>query len=378
MYFWIFSIITVLVFFVFGTFMVRKDEKGEYVYPYTRLAIFPALIYAVLLGVRWEWATDYHHYTDVYVMGDILLHTFEPLFQLLINTMHLMDLPAWFSFIVYAFVFMWGYLMVMRDHREVIWLALPLLYCYSTGMISNLVRFYMAVGFIYMAIPYISRNKWIPATLLIAAAFFMHYAMILVIPFFIGLRWINPFRWKWLNISLLLLSATLTPKRLGWMFYGILRGVDMTIGRLEPRLAVYLQPDVLKHFFINGITDEFGYSKLSLASYLIMALASIWYGYLLVQENSGNRPLVYLYRLCVLGFILFIPCSGLELLVRVYAPFGVLTIIMVAYTIHNLWRREGLAPNWLPFIVTGASLHFVLNYLRTLGMDFDLLYIWER
>ena len=358
--------------------MVRKDEKGEYVYPYTRYALLPALIYAVLFGVRWEWATDYHHYTDVYVMGDILLHTFEPLYQLLINTMHLLNLPAWFSFIVYAFIFMWGYMMVMRDHREVIWLTLPLLYCYSPGMVGNLVRFYTAVGFIYMAIPYISRDKWIQAIILIVAGFFIHYAMILVIPFFIGLRWINPFRWKWVNIGMLLITALLTPRRLGWMFYGFLRGVDMTVGRLDPRLATYLQPDVLKHYFVNGLTDEFAYSRLSVICFLIMAITTIWYGFLLVQENPDNRPFSYLYRLSVLGLVLFLPSSGLELFIRVYAPFGLLAIIFVAYTLHNMWRREGFAPNWVTIIVSVASIFLLTTPLRSQGDVYDLLYIWER
>jgi hypothetical protein len=378
MYYWIFSIVTILVFFIFGTFMVLKNEKGEYVYPYTRFALLPALVYAVLFGVRWEWAKDYHHYRDVYEMGDILLHTFEPLYQVIINTMHLLELPFWFSFIFYAFIFMWGYMMVMRDHREVIWLTLPLLYCYTPGMVGNLVRFYTAVGFIYMAIPYITRNQWIQASILMAAGFFIHYAMILVIPFFLVLWWVNPFRWKWINIGTLLISALLTPKRLGWIIYGILRGVDMTVGRLEPRLATYLQPDVLKHFFVYGKTNDFGYSKLSLACYLIMALASIWYGYRLVEENSENRPLSYLYRLCVLGFILFIPCIGLELMVRVYAPFGLLSIIFVGYTLHNMWRREGFAPNWVTFIVSVASIFLLTTPLRSQGDVYDLLYIWER
>ena len=378
MYFWIFSIITVLVFFVFGTFMVRKDDQGEYIYPFTRYALLPTLIYAVLFGVRWEWATDYHHYTDVYVMGDILLQNFEPLYQLLINTMHLLNLPAWFSFIVYAFIFMWGYMMVMRDHREVIWLALPLLYCYSPGMVGNLVRYYTATGFLYMAIPYITRNKWLQASILIAVGFFIHYGIILVIPLFLALRWFNPFRWRWANVSLLLFTILLTPKRLGLLFYGLLRGVDMTIGRLDPRLSIYLDPNVLKHFFINGITDEFTYSRLSIFCFLTMATATIWYGFQLVQESPDNRPLVYLYRLSVLGFILFLPSSALELFIRVYAPFGLLSVIFVAYVLHNMWRRENFAPNWLTAVVSVTTLFYLTSYLRTLGSMFDLLYIWER
>ena len=172
MYF-VFTFLTLISFISFGSFFHKKKSNLDY----WLFASIPIGVYSLTYGLRQGWGVDYNHYWEIFRLGLKTDVAFDAINDLLL----FIGLPHPFEFITYSLILGVGMFFMLKDQKSYAQWILPILYCTCFGAVS-LIRFYVAVGWIFIAIHYLLNNKWKLFFLFSLITICTHTSLVVIIP----------------------------------------------------------------------------------------------------------------------------------------------------------------------------------------------------
>lgn len=369
----ILSILTIISFVIYG----KSVENTISVKSYWQRSILPICLYCITLGFRHEWAVDYVVYDSLYMgTSKVGIESYEPLFRFLVsflsNALPNSSVPL---FVLEAFVFIISILYLLSNYRKIIVWALPLFYCITAYQAANLVRYFIAISFVYMSIPLLLKKKWKECLLLFMVAFLIHYSAAILI-FFILLLYRFPFLSNVkINICLYTLLVVMNTSSIQQALVSPITNFILMLNLGTNQLAKYANEE-------NVSTVLLGSREVSESVSFLYSFCTCFIGYIFIikgykfcKGKENDYHWLFLYNLGVLGVLLMQLSFGAEVFSRI-AFFFYYTVIIILSYIGTY--RKALKINNLFFLLFVISILYNCYYpIKGLYSNFDLLYVWD-
>lgn len=376
------SFVCLISFVIFGRFASIRI-RGKYKYNYWTLAILPILFYSITYGFRYNWGTDYMSYKSLYENGYYgltrTMESSELIFQMINYLLNLLNAPFYFAFFTYSFFLIFGVFFLLRDHRKIAFIALPIFYFITAYQASNLVRYGIALGFIYISISYLLKNKWKPFIIIFISAFLIHSSIIFFLPLIIFLKYFDIFKYLWVILILYCLSFLVTPQDIGGYLTLAIQITSVYIEGNSFLLVESYFDESKNDIYISGknvlgTMDDINFIQIIFL--VLIDLITIYYGFLLKKlkkyENFG-----YYYNLAVLGIIIYRPVYGFQLPMRLNFFCWWFLFIVIAYVLYDLYRTNKVYLLIAYFILLLFSFDFGPHSIIRVN-KLPAIYFWDK
>ena len=300
----------------------------------------------IIYGFRYGWGTDFFSYQSLYERGFTgntkTIDNIEPLFRIINEVLQFFNTPLHFAFFTYSFFLIFGVFYILKDHRKIAFLALPIFYFMTAYQSSNLVRYCMAIGFIYIAITYLLKKRWLPFLFIFALAFLIHSSVIFFLPVLILFKYFDLFKKLWAILTLYFLSYFIFPETIGTYLATI---IEISGGFFEGNSFIKFGSyfDSTKEYrYISGKNLLVSFEKMitiQIIFFTLIDLLVIYYGFSLKKlknyENFG-----FYYNLAILGMVLYRPVYGFELPMRLNFFYWWFSFIVIAHILYFLYKSR--------------------------------------
>lgn len=177
--FWIIRIIVFLTFVATG-FWISKH--GRYNRSYW-LGVIPLIvIYTLAEGLRWNRGQDYYNYY-LEICGSTYRDSLELVYSLWLSFIHNVGIPYWMVFLFYSFLLVFSVLYLIKRYPKKAYLTLPLFFIITAMQSENLVRQYLALSFIILAIAFFMDKRYLMAVFLLIISQGIHFSAVFPILF---------------------------------------------------------------------------------------------------------------------------------------------------------------------------------------------------
>lgn len=156
----------------------RKTSNKDY----WKLVLPIILFYSFMEGCRWNRATDYMEYYDIfhglYETGDIF-------FDWIAYALRTIGFPYYVFFICMSMILIISLLRMTRDFKDAFIPCIFLLYIFSMGQSENIVRQWCAESFMIISFCTFFDKKYLWAAVFLILGFLTHKSIVFILPFFI-------------------------------------------------------------------------------------------------------------------------------------------------------------------------------------------------
>lgn len=369
----IFSIITLLSFIIFG----RSVENINSIKTYWKRSIIPICLYCLTLGFRKGWAVDYVVYNNLYMgTSKVGIESYEPMFRFFVLFLTKIfpdsSVPL---FVLEALMMVVSILFLLYNHRRVIVFALPLFYFITAYQAANLVRYIIAMSFIYMAIPFLLDGKWKKCLLLFGISFFVHYSAAILIIFVLLIYKVPIFSNVKTNLVLYTLFAFISVSSIQQAMAPMITKFIMMLNLGSNQLAKYANEE-------NVSTVLLGNRELTQSVSFFYTFCSVFVGYIyiiigykLCEYLKKERHFLFLYNVGVLGLILMQLSFGAEVFSRIAFFFYYTTIVFFSYIFK--YRKTLVSSKFLFVLFVICMIYNCYSPIKGLYENFEMLYIWD-
>lgn len=335
------SLLCLLSFVIFG-YLVNIRVNGKYHFNYWILSLVPISLYCVTYGFRYGWGKDYLSYKSLYENGNIggyrVIEDYEILFQginYLLNSAHF---QFYYAFLIYSFFLIFGVIFLLKNHRNIVIIALPIFYFLTAYQAANLIRYSIALGFVYMSLSYISQGNLRKFFISWFFAFLTHSSVIFILPFILLLNYVDLFKKLWVPIVLYAFSFFFDPALIGQY---LLKLLDFSEARLNSNklftLSSYFLDKKIERY-LSGDTLISSFEDIRLIQRYISVLINImiiYYGFQ-VKRYRRYKHFGLFYNLAVVGIIFYGPLYGFEIPMRLNFFFWWLAFMVIPYLFKYL------------------------------------------
>lgn len=185
----IFRIIFVFILFVLG-YKLKYSSKDKF----WIVGIFVILSFAFFVGLRYGRGIDYMHYLEVYKYGEE--NTQEILFKAFNSILRYLGMPFYVATICYDALLGLGILYICKLYKNSSFLILPLFVLCLYGTYENLIRQFIAISFLFIAIYYLQIRKLKWSILFMSCAVCVHTSSIIAIIFLLLFYYFQNFNLK--------------------------------------------------------------------------------------------------------------------------------------------------------------------------------------
>lgn len=376
------SIVCLISFVIFG-YLASISIKDKYRFNYWKLAILPILLYCITYGFRYNWGADYLSYKSLYENGNYgstrTIESSEIVFQIINHLLNLFNAPFYFAFFTYSFFLIFGVFFLLKSHRKIAFIALPIFYFITAYQSSNLVRYCIALGFIYISISYLLKNKWKTFLIIFIFAFFIHSSIVFFLPLIIILKYFDIFKYLWVILILYCFSYVITPQDIGvYLTLAIEISRVYIEGNSFFPVGSYLD-ESKNEMYISGenVLGTMGDTKFIQIIFLtLIDIITIYYGFVLKKLNKYEN-FGYFFNFAIIGMILYRPVYGFELPMRLNFFSWWFLFIVIAYILYDMYKTK--------------KLYLLLAYSILLLLSFDFgphtiirvdklpaIYFWDK
>ncbi|NLD93695.1 MAG: EpsG family protein, partial [Fibrobacter sp.] len=174
----------VFIFILTGYFLSGEDGKKHY-----WLCSLPAIVaFSLIEGLRYDRGVDYFHYKKLFenslnlsVYYDI--DSIEPLFQIINKVIKILGLSYPVVFVFYSFILIFAGFFFLRQYKDCAPFLVPLFFLAIVTPAENIVRQFVAIAFVLIALSFFNSKQWIKFCSFILFAFLTHYSSIVLLPF---------------------------------------------------------------------------------------------------------------------------------------------------------------------------------------------------
>lgn len=184
--YWILKTLLLVTLFICGYAISYKDKRGDKFWLYA----LPALLaYSFEYGLRWNRSFDYpHYYQDL--TGTLYTDYSDPIYILWVNLVRSLGIDPVLVFIFYSALLIYAFLLVLKERRELAFLALPLFMLIPTQA-DNHIRQYFAFSLIFIGYLYDYKGKKRISFLWYLVGIGIHLSGLFCIAFIQFFRYIN-------------------------------------------------------------------------------------------------------------------------------------------------------------------------------------------
>lgn len=336
-------------------------------------------LYTITFGCRVGWGQDYKHYEYLYDNGQTLAN-FEFLFRIICHFFQQMRLNYHFllSFISLSIIISYWYL--IHDKAQIMSVALPLFVLFSAYQSTNLIRYFLAISLIYVALSFLIRRKIPIFLLLYTGGFFIHHGVILLLPFILVL-----YKWDLFSslkktyilylISLIIgsISQYVTDNRINYIQKAIVYGLSYLSG--ESQLAKYSETDAIETVLL-GTRWHSNYSIYFTIGYIVFSTGLIYLSFI-IKKNLKDKDIFYNYfmQLSLLSVVIQNLTLQTEILSRIHLFFFYFCPIIIGYIYK--YKPKSNNSRIALILMTIGILYIIRQEYNRLFDYFDVLYIWD-
>lgn len=359
---------TLLSFIVWGR---HYRNTGRY---YWVSAIIPILLFSLSYGLRDGWGADFNHYKDIF---DHLRETDIGLY-VLNYIIKWLGFGSPVVFTIYSLILVVGFFSIVKGYRKEAVYILPLLWALCATQAAGLIRYWVAVGWLFIALHYYLNKDYVKSLIFLVVAVATHTALVLFVPIILICSWKDYFNNKWVLMAIFIFATILLDRQiLGEKIVMPLaefasnhisnERLDMYSadaefwfsGEREIKIALNETNEIINRirmFVTNGIILFFGYE---------------------IKNRYKNG--VLLFNLTALSIIFYNAVEGFELVNRYVAVMYAFSSFILSFIIVENQKRPLLRNKyifWLLIIFCYVN-YFYRPFIGTETLLLYNNYIWD-
>jgi len=363
---------------VFSGLMLQKRRVSSFGTTYYRypfyLAVFPVcIVYTIVEGLRYGRAADYFSYHDTFI--GLRYIDYEPLFAVFVKLLNIIDAPFYLGFLICSFVLILCGGLLIKEIRFLGLFVLPLFYLDTISQSSNLVRMYVALSLILLALKYLIQNRNNRVIIYLCLAFLTHYSSIILFPFiFLFNKYDNLFKNRYI-ITILFLILNLSTV-----------GVEFIADRL-PSLKIfglYLNYLDSANVWILGEGIEKVKNDFSVFYYTrsyLTPLCVIWFGHKYIKKYKSYKYGIF-YNLYVIGALfmptaLTLPTEVFYRLCLYFLSFKFFVLSFIFYEKFNKLSKFNLLSVAIINIVFLDSIYLLFKTIFVYSSELGNQFVWD-
>lgn len=369
---------TILALIVSGFMLQKRSIKSIdaaiYFYPFYWAVLPVLIIYTLVEGLRYGRGADYFGYYNSFIGNKNT--NYELVFQLFTNILNAINAPFYLGFLISSLLLILSGCLLIREVRFIGLFALPLFYLDTIAQSSNLVRMYVAMSFIFLALKYLMQNKNKKVITFCVLAFLTHYSSLILFPFiYLFNKNHNPFKSKYL-IVVLFIVLNLFPIGLEIIAENISKIGG--IGLYENYLA---RTDI----WILGEGIETKANNFSIFYYIrsyLLPFCIIWFGHKYIEKYKCYKYGVF-YNLYVVGALLMPTALTLptEMFYRLCIYFISFKFFALGFIFYDFFYKKNKFNylSWaLILIILLDSIYLISKTIFNYSIQLGNQFIWDK
>lgn len=378
--FWLLRITLLVIFIYTGSKITYKYKEQNKIY--WKIATPLIIFYTLNEGLRWNRGVDYYHYYQD-LTGELFKDTTDFLYLQWLNLFKLTNLPFWCGFLFYSLILIASYLFLIRLFQETAIWTLPLFFLSTVRFSENLIRQYIAITFIILAIYFLIKRRdryvilfclmsilihfsaIVPSFILFAIGYF-HFDKTLKTPF-IPLLLFSFFYFAWDNSYFSYITD----------FLGSLSSSDENLDNYLAGADIWFSEEgSLSNKHGENITSSYSLIYM-VVKYFIYAYA-ILKGFYLVKKDIKYR---LIYWLSYIAIIFDTIRGDIEMYLRFYVWFSFLVPILFGALLIRPNEEESILKRIFRYaFIIVIVFYFGKSYIWTPMTTIDLVgyaYVWD-
>ena len=340
-------------------------------------AVVPILLYVIIVGSRYGWGVDYLWYRVQYEY-DVIEQ--EKAFKWLNQFLKFIGFNYVGAFMVYSFILIIGAFLLLRTFGA----QSMYMYCFlipaTLYFPTAIIRQGIGVGFIFLALAFFQRRKWIYMAIASFLAFYTHSTTIVTIIGIVGIFFMfkKPIHYM-ITIPLYLFFAfvfdvgkmafvadLISKIPAGTYFDGYVDNSEMWFGE-DAVSAIY----------------TLGNKELIVRSLFYVAI--FYLGYIALKAKE-NKHVLYIYHTFVIGSIALRAVNNFEILRRFAQPMELFYFIPLGYVFYVYFkdckqpenRSALLLKKYFPAGITLIMLYLVFFWGRFIFLNPAADFFWHN
>lgn len=375
--FWGLRLLLLGVFIFCGWGISYKNKDNNYFWYY---ALFAIVAYSLIQGLRFDRGVDYYmYYEEILGKWDakiMLNEAREPLYALLLDIVHVFNIPFWCVFVFYSGLLITGFVMVLKSIPKYAFWALPLFLLITIESSETIIRQYVAISFLFYAYYYALKKKTVYMLVMLLCVPMIHFSGMMAVVAFLLV-------WKF-DINKVIRSPY---PLLG--FYLVLYAV-WDIANLDAFSEAISGVDTLEGTNLQNYVDESDrwfteegdinnvIGKVVQESWIrdvtsfLCNCVIIWFGYYACKED---KRLQIAYYLTFLAIILFQIAGAVELIMRMGWWLRPMEAIILAGLIVNFKGNKMLYYGVIALVI----ITYYIKFLMQVGKPgaFGSAFVWD-
>lgn len=339
--------------------------------------LFAIIVYTLNEGLRFGRGLDYNLYMDSYTeIAKGWGNDKEFLFNLICKSFQYIHIPYQGLIIFMSFMFIVGVLFLMKQYKEVIPLALPLLVLFSLASVENMIRWYLGVSIFLIGLSSFLESGKITGTYIMTSllAILIHTAIIPIPIIFILVSYIKKPMLPPIFSIILFLSIYLLFK-VDYMLY--FEDVFNKISFLSASFEKY--GDERAEYWLTGgfagneVSGKIGLGEMGFLFVLVI------FGYRALEKF--NHKYIFAYNIFLLGLFLLPISKKIELLIRFDQVFLLFKAIILSCILYVFFIEKKIKCHWVVLsfvfmlVVYDGARYFVTPFKSN---PKKYLYVWNK
>ncbi len=365
-----FAFLIMLSFYIWGkNYKHNKITNANY----WQSCIVPIMVYSIAYGVRDGWGVDFDHYKDIF---DNMKDTDAGLYAInyIVKSIGF-DSPV--AFTIYSIILAVGFFFIVKGYKREAIYVLPLLWVTTFGA-SALIRFWIACGWLLMAIHFYLERKYAKAAILFAIGVSTHTSVVLFAPVVMLCNFKDWFPNKYVLLIIFVLATVLLDKSvLGEKL--IMPFTDFLSQHMSNERLTMYHDDA--DFWLSGdretvISQNPVFELIHRIRSAVTHFIILYLGFSVKDKFKNGR---FFYNIMAISFIFYNAVQGFELVDRYVAFMNVFLSFILAFII-SYQKQAHLIKNkyWFWFLIIFCYVN--LFYRPILGaetLSYFTTYIWD-
>ena len=353
--------------FYFCNLIAKGDKKKYWSY-----AIFPMLIFTFVEGLRWGRGIDWNHYYYEFLYFKNGVQTdFEPLFSLIWGFFAKVGLPYWSVVSFSSLLFIFSIFYLFERFRVYLPIAVPFYVFFSFMSAENLIRWYTALSFLFIAFRLAYEKKYTKFLIAFFCGTMCHYAVVLFLPVYL----FAVYRKHCLHYAIVIVLDIALIIAFDPQFLGRFAKIFDYAILWTDKFARYSAD-------AEGWLDGTSQSADTIRRLPILALVTTIplfiftrYGYVRARKNKSWVPL---YNFFTLGLFAKAISSGLELASRYSYFFEPFFGLFCAHAIIYLKIKQKRPWEWVFLLIGVVYLAYKMYcFCRPTEIEKTMLFAWD-
>lgn len=353
---------------------INSSGTSIYFYPFYWAVLPGCIVYTIVEGLRYGRATDYFSYHDTFI--GLRNVNYEPLFGVFVKLLNITNAPFYLGFVICSFVLILSGCLLIKEIRFAGLLALPLFYLDTISQSSNLVRMYVALSLILLALKYLIQNRNNRVFIFLGLAFFTHYSSIILFPFmYLFNKYDNPFKSRYI-ITILFLIFNLSTIGLEFI------ADDLSSLKI---FGLYLNYLDSANVWILGEGIENIKSDFSIFYYVrsyLTPLCIIWFGHKYIKKYKYYKYGIF-YNLYVVGALLMptaltLPTEVFYRLCLYFLSFKFFVLSIIFYEYFNKLSKLNYLSRAIILIVFLDSIYLLAKTIFIYSSELGNQFVWDK